>query len=289
MRGFSLSRAAQASVARALSTLGGSGPLPVVAVTDQYATLLDNWIRHIEALGIHRFLVVAMDRPLMDSLTKAGIVAAYCEFDGSVKDFWLQRMLIWDLLVQRGVDLIQSDIDAVWLKDPIPEYFSRTDFDLLISQGTFHPVETHAHWQFVLCTGLFWARPGPGAKAFFSAWRSRGGEILASDDQAVMNRLLHENGTVWCDTDLETYRLSCDGHTFTCYNHILPGTCDSLGFRIGMLPHYLFPRLTSSERGAFVKHVRRPKDPCERISALREAECWLLGDDFADNIDERSI
>ena len=60
---------------------------------------------------------------LMDRLTKAGMLPC-CEFDGSVKDLGLQRTLVWDLLVQHDVDLIQSDIDAVWLRDPIPEYFS---------------------------------------------------------------------------------------------------------------------------------------------------------------------
>jgi hypothetical protein len=249
MNEFSLSQASRASLTRSLSALGGSGPLPVVIVTNKDAMLLGNWIRHIKALGITRFLIVAMDLALSECLSKAGIVAARCEFDGSINDFWLQRLLIWDFLVQHEIHLIQSDSDAVWLRNPIPEHFSQSDFDVLISQGTFHPTGIHARWHFVLCMGLFYARPGPGTKAFFSAWRSRGSAILALDDQIVMNNLL--------------------------YGNILPGVCDPLQFRIGLLPHSLFQRITDPKRDPFVKHVRRPKDPSKRVSALHETGCWL--------------
>ena len=229
----------------------------------------------MERLSIDRFLIIALDKLLMDHLIKQGIPAALCDFQGGVNTFWLQRLQIWDFLVQREVDFIQSDVDAIWLKNPIPHYFSDGDFDLLISQGTFHPVDIYEHWRFVLCTGLFRARPGPGTKAFFAAWTRRSRDILLSDDQVVMNRLLHEDDMKWQPDGLETYKLEWNGYSFTCFHRILPGVC-SLGCRIGMLPHRLFQRLTNPEPEALVKHVRRPKDPKDRISVLQTAGCWLL-------------
>src|ERR1700736_4181300 len=92
----SLTSASQSDLRRALQAIGGSGPLPVVVATDPYARLLDNWICHVEALGIERYLIVALDQSLMDRLSRAGITAARCDWDGSYPDFVLQRMLIWD-------------------------------------------------------------------------------------------------------------------------------------------------------------------------------------------------
>lgn len=275
-RQFSLSHESRTALSRATSALGGSGALPVVVLSDPYALLLDNWMCHMEALGIERFLVVAMDQPLMDRLSSAGVRAARCEFDGSTQDFWLQRALVWDFLAEREIDFIVSDVDALWLRNPIPEYFCASEFDILISQGVLHPVEILDRWGFVLCTGLFRAKPGAGTKTFFSALRRRSSRILETDDQFVVNFMLDEEGVVWNDAGLFAERFARSGRAFTCYDRTLPGSCESLGLKIGMLPHHLFQRATTTGGEAYVKHVQRTKDPSERISALRAAGCWLL-------------
>ena len=130
---FCLDVSARHTLVQAVAALGGGGPLPVVVVSDDYALLLDNWIAHIRALGISRFLVVAMDDALADRLSGRGIVVARGHFDGSPSDFWLRRMLVWQYLTEIGVDIIQSDIDAIWLKDPTSAFFSDQPYDLLCS------------------------------------------------------------------------------------------------------------------------------------------------------------
>jgi hypothetical protein len=158
---FGLASFAKQTLEQAVAALGREGPLPVVVVSDDYALLLDNWIAHMHALGISRFLVVAMDDALAHRLSARGIVVARSDFDGSTSDFWLRRMLVWQYLVEIGVDIVQSDIDALWFKNPIPELFTDQPYDVLCSQGTLHPFDIASSWGFILCTGLMSIKSAP--------------------------------------------------------------------------------------------------------------------------------
>lgn len=261
---------------QAVAALGGGAPLPVVVVSDDYALLLDNWIAHIRALGISRFLVVAMDDALANRLSGRGIVVARGHFDGSPPDFWLRRMLVWQYLAEIGVDIIQSDIDAIWLKDPIPAFFTDQPYDLLCSQGTLHPFDTALSWGFVLCTGLMGIRSGAPAIRFFNAFQDRASQILATDDQEVMNHLLAETGIIWDKAGMEPEINHLDGEAFHSYRSIITGTVETLGMSVGLLPHALFPRLPTAASGPYVKHLLRPEDDALRIPELKAVGCWLV-------------
>jgi hypothetical protein len=264
------------SLEQAVAALGRGGPILVVVVSGDYALLLDNWMAHINALGISRFLVVAMDYAIENHLSGRGIITARAHFDGSASDFWLRRMLIWQYLTKLGVDFVQSDIDAIWLKDPIPEFFTGQSHDLLCSQGTLHPADAASSWGFVLCTGLMGIRSGPAAIRFFDAFQDRADQILATDDQEVMNHLLGENDLIWDMAGAEPEINHLDGIPFDSYPSIITGTSAALGVTIGLLPLSLFPRLPTSANGSYVKHLLRPEDDTLRIPELKAQGCWLI-------------
>ncbi|MFI4949101.1 MAG: putative nucleotide-diphospho-sugar transferase [Alphaproteobacteria bacterium] len=277
-----LSDAARASLMEAVAQIGGTGPVPVVVISNAYADWLDNWMYYMEALGIGRFLVVATDAALAGRLARAGIPAARCDFAGSTLGFWLYRLLIWDCLIDRGIDIIQSDVDAIWFKNPIDKYFDESKYDLVWTQGTLHPRRILAHWGFILCTGLFWAKAGAGTRAFFAALRSRAAAILATTDQAVINQLLYDEGTTWNIAGAQSYPLDWQGHPFTGFEGVLEGHCPAFGLRLAMLPYRLFPRSVTPGGGAYVKHLQFPRPPGEdrvpeeRLAQMREAGCWIL-------------
>ncbi len=277
-----LSDAARASLMTVVAQIGGAGPLPVVVISDAYADWLDNWMYYIEALGIRRFLVVATDAALAARLARAGIPAARCDFAGSALGFWLHRLLIWAFLVDQEIDIIQSDVDAIWFKNPIDEYFLESKYDLVWTQGTLHPRSVLAHWGFILCTGLFWAKAGAGTRAFFDALRSRAAQVLATTDQAVINELLYDEGTIWDVAAAQSYQLDWRGQPFTGFEGVLEGRCPAFGLRLAMLPYRLFPRSVIPGSGAYVKHLqfRRPpgdnRVPEERVAQMRDAGCWIL-------------
>lgn len=105
----------------ALAALNGSGPMIVAFATVSLAAVLDNWLVHLRAVGRSRILVVAMDQPMADLLAGRGMHFVRGAFDGSLEDFWVQRLPVFEFLASHGVDFVHSDLDAVWLSDPIPK------------------------------------------------------------------------------------------------------------------------------------------------------------------------
>ncbi len=273
---YGLEPSAKRSLEHAVNALGRDAPLPVVVVSDPYASLLRNWIAHMHRLGITRFLVVAMDDAIETRLEGQGMVIARASFDGSAPDFWLRRMLVWRHLIEIGVDIIQSDIDALWFRDLVKDFRVDQPFDLLCSQGTLHPMEAVERWGFVLCTGLMWVRACPPSVKFFDAFASRGQQVLQSDDQVVMNNLLADLRMAWEKAGVQPHAIHFDGESFLTFPHTLWGTALELGLRVGLLPHNLFPRLPVPGTNAIVMHLLRPEDDTDRIEELKTANCWLL-------------
>ena len=68
---------------------------------------------------------------------------------------------------QEGFTFIHSDTDAIWIANPIPEIFRDGAPDLRLTQGTVSPGKLLLKWGFVVCVGLFWARPTPFTQRFF--------------------------------------------------------------------------------------------------------------------------
>ncbi len=274
--GYALSDATKASLRHALASFDRSDSLIVVAATDRHSLLLDNWLCHMDALGLLRFLVVAMDDGLYNKLQKAGVAAVRCDFNGTLGDFWLRRMQVCEVLVRQGHDLIHSDTDAIWLRDPMPFFQANDGFDFLCSQGTLHPVEILDKWGFVLCAGLFRMKARKPAKRLLAAILTDPGQVRDIDDQAMINTVLADLGTVWARDTTESYAHSLHDITFSCYRTVLAGECPALGLRAGLLPHHLFPRLPTAADGPYIKHVLRPGDDIGRIEGLRAAGCWLM-------------
>jgi len=270
-----LSETTKRQILDGVAALGPGRPLPIVVASNDYARLLDNWLCHMDALAIERILVVAMDATLAARLANGPYPVACGSFDGSEKDFWLQRTYIWSFLVDQGIEYIQSDVDAVWLRDPIAA-FSQLQFDLAISEGTGHPLDIHAIWNFVLCTGFFWVRPTQAAQRFLHMLVDPPEPMLRSDDQALLNRMLSAMGMLWMTGNVPSYQLRLHTLPFTCYREPLQGFCASLGLRLTMLPHHLFPRIQPGDPNAIVRHVLREGSQENRIQRMREHGCWLL-------------
>jgi hypothetical protein len=265
----------EAALLRAAASVPGAGPLPVVVASDAYADLLDNWLRHINLLAPDRFLIVAMDGVLEAKLLARGLPVGRADFDGTPTDFWLQRILVWESLVRSGLDIIQSDVDAIWMRDPRDMLSTVCSADLLFSQGTLHPWDGYSLWSFVLCTGFFLIRAGEAANRLFDAWLANPVRLRETDDQAELNTFLVDAGIRWNLAGLESYQEQLQDLPFKCFRDTLVGDCPSLGFRVAMLPHHLFPRLANPGSDAYVRHVLRPADDALRILQLKAAGCWI--------------
>ena len=216
-----------------------------------------------------------MDDELQTRLRGLPYSVVKAEFDQSLSDLWVQRARVWAMLADEGVEFINCDSDAVWLRNPIPIY-SDEEFDLLFSQATLHPRDVYGKWGFTLCCGFFWARPTLPTRRLFHALISPAEIVPGYDDQVALNRLLEREGTTWMTLGKERYNLFRDALPFDCFHEIVHGNCEKMNLKLGMLPHHLFPRLQPGAPEAIVRHVLQNRKDEERIDLMRAAGCWRL-------------
>lgn len=251
----------------------GSGPLTITFATADFAPLLTNWLIHAARAGEPAPLVVAFDRGVGDAVGHAGAPVIRYRAARSLADLWLQRVLFFEYLLDRDVDFIHSDLDAVWKRDPRPLCFADSSLDLVFSQGTNYPSDIWRHWGFVLCCGFFAVRASPATVDFFTAVRDR--IALVGDDQVAVNHLLAESGVVWNADGRSGNVLQIGDQSFTTWRRMVIGASEKLDLRIGLLPHHLAPRLAGKFPDAYVHHPVGPGNPAQKARVLNEIGCWM--------------
>lgn len=184
------------------------------------------------------------------------------------------RAEIFKLLCDLNIDFVHSDADAVWLRDPVPEYFLGQKSELIISQGTIWPPFVLKVWSFVLCCGLFYVRSGPLTRTLFEDLLT---DIRTSrDDQISMNKVLAERGIRWNLDRSIIYKLQYNQHEFLCSKNTVQGVSLKDGLTVQMLPHHLFQRLPMQVPDVFVRHLLTPKMHSKKMEALAGSDCLFL-------------
>ena len=97
-----------------------------------------NWVTHIKLLGIQNYLIYALDKETYTFLMERKINT---ELRDNIwkpqgvrgKNFWDQRFKFVYSLLKSGEDILQSDLDAVWLKNPLG--LISKDCDIVASTG----------------------------------------------------------------------------------------------------------------------------------------------------------
>jgi hypothetical protein len=264
-------------VVRAATAVAGHGPVPLIFADSAALYLLDNWLWHAAATGMRQALLLALDEATAARTGDPHCRVVQLPFDGTLAELWQVRLLVFEALAAAGIDVVHSDLDAVWLDDPRPHLFDDAAIDAAFSQGTFHPRAAHDAWHFVLCCGLFGLRGRPATARFMAA--VRGQAAHDGDDQAALNHVLLHTGTVWESDDAgETYRIGDEKLSFACRRRMLRGRNARFGLRIGLLPFHRVPRLVlptafTAER-AIVCHPHSLRGEAGRVAALRAAGVW---------------
>jgi len=246
---------------RAAATALGAGPaLPVVFTDAAFAGITRNWLAHLDALGISRRLVLALDDAAEAAFAGETVVRL------RVTGGWGARLLALEWLARAGIGFVCCDADAVWLRDPLP-WFDTARFDLVFAPATNRPEAAWRRWGFTLSSGLFAARARSAVAEFLAAVRATG---AVGDD--AFNAALLARDVTWENRE-PGYQLG-RANPMVCYREVLAGVSGDLA--LAVLPHHLFPRLPVAAPDARVRHPLGPDAPAARVATLRAFGCWRL-------------
>lgn len=246
-----------------------SSEILIVAFSDSgYLPLLAAWVRRVQRLTAVTPRIYCLDEPTAQWCHVHGVDHRRLRWSGRLDELWVERVRVFGGLLAEGRSFVHSDIDAIWIRNPLREGAAATcDCDLVFSQGTVWPPEVHDRWGFVLCCGWFQARATTAATDFF-------GELLTDvqrtgDDQISVNRVLAARMPHWSGGNQGEYRLAFRDRWVQCWTHAIE--TQARGLTVALLPHQQFQRLPEDYAGAVVKHFLTPKNCAQKMALLSAA------------------
>ncbi len=244
-----------------------SNRIVIAFANSNYSDVLRNWVASVRQAGVDNLLIISLDRVTEDICAELKVhTYALTPISDDFPELMRMRVRMFRDLCQLGVDFVNSDLDAMWMKDPLP-YLDKLDGDLLIQQGTVQPPYLHEEWGFTLCSGFFLARASRRMELFFKL-------MLEDDrgDQISLNDVLFRDNVTFTATS--TYPVTFRNRIVNMSDEPISGVSDN--FSVKVLPHELFQRLVNRSPDAYIKHPQAPKEQSEKLRTLKELDCYFL-------------
>lgn len=181
-----------------------SDPAVVVQVLSrQYVQVEHNFIYHMERNSLftrENLYIVCLDEEssiFLESMMGIRCAMSHYVTDVDRNNVWTVRVHVASCLILSGHDVLLSDADAIWLKDPMKDIkrLGAHDSDIVASRGIF-PNNLSRVWGATLCFGFILFRSGGDAMSSFLQTVTKLVDVL-HDDQAAVNRALHSAGIAW--------------------------------------------------------------------------------------------
>lgn len=229
-----------------------TGTLIITFASSVYLEALNNWSHAMRRLRIANWAVMALDDKIYELMKERGVSVYRVRCKPDFSDIWLQRIEVIEGLLKAGINVIHSDLDAIWLKDP-RALLQESSYDIISSQGTYWPRPVHAKWGFVLCCGFIYYRSSNRMIDLASRIKEAVIRAPRSDDQAELNTFLAEDGIEWTISQ-PTYVKSHNDVAFTCSRRWIIGKGKL--YKVALLPHHEFQRVVMREdfSKAYVVH-----------------------------------
>jgi hypothetical protein len=236
-----------------------------------YREIALNWANALGRLGIDNYLIFSIDKECHEFLKSKRINSCLHTISdlpkkqaagGMSKKMGRERFYIIKSLLQEGYDVVYSDLDAVWIKNPLDLCANFND-DHMIASVVQHagawPPKVSKEWGFTLCTGWFGFRACVKNIKFLEEL----GEFF-------------KNGKIVCDQDAyNSYLLSLNpshdrgvkGH---CSRLTLPGGATLLGINPELI------KRGHPTNKALVGHPVSCKTAKQTMNKLKEKNLWFL-------------
>jgi len=167
-----------------------------------YREIALNWVKHLEALSIDNYEVLCLDAESDEYLKFHGCHSRVLD---EFNDDWIsgckhtmRRILIFKKYLEEGYDIIHSDTDALWLKNPIPNLIEANNQDIIMStvrhSGAFPPEVAEA-FGFTCCMGWIFFRSNNETVNYLDRFLNTR-EIKGSDQKNFNEFLLSNNPSI---------------------------------------------------------------------------------------------
>ncbi|XP_072180901.1 uncharacterized protein [Diadema setosum] len=168
----------------------------VILTTSNYGfvNMTKNWLKSLRNSGVQeRVVIIAEDKAShseLRAIRRPNLTVEYTELgrsqrkamtwgEQSYRDFVSKRAIYILRLLRRGVDVLFSDADVVWLKDPLP-VFTPPEYDVYYSKAN----------QMLACVGFAYYVATEQTIKLLEEWIIRMRSNPTMQTQVILNRIL---------------------------------------------------------------------------------------------------
>jgi len=152
----------------------------------RYKKIAHNWALYLKRHDINNYIIYSLDQDIYDYLVNHKINTELVNLNMFNKNGygWNSRMQFITQLLDKNIDVLHSDLDAIWLKNPLG--FISDEFDVVASTGAF-PRDINKKIGYTLCMGWIYYKSSSIVKQIFRNILSNHSENKF-DDQVEFNR-----------------------------------------------------------------------------------------------------
>tara|TARA_B100001248_G_C27391410_1_gene462569 strand:- start:1423 stop:2199 length:777 start_codon:yes stop_codon:yes gene_type:complete len=234
-----------------------------VFANKDYLPVLNLWEKYFSKAVKKKFLVFSFDEETFEFCKEKKyetFFSPYSEKWGL--GFMRHMMYLTREIINLNFSILVSDIDAIWLKDPL-EFTTSTNSDLIFSPGTIQPPEAFVEWGNVLCCGYFLIRPSLRVNKFLDCVEKR---MEYEGDQPAINKELLSRNLKWQENG-NFYGINFCGHNVIQSVNSRVGQAGDIS--VTLLPNRFFQRLQEKE-DALVFHPIAPKECATKLNLFKQ-------------------
>ena len=166
-----------------------------------------------------------------------------------------------------GHPILYSDVDAVWIKDPVPEIL-RQDADIAFQPGS-KLTDRASGWPFNSCAGFFYMRPCENTQKIVHELVSRFVNGKNGNDQYILNQILRRDFAVeWPELPWSWDNCTLEGG----WVEPIRVVCCKTRMKLVALPHAYYQRFgthPAAVKHAVVCHPTADKEQKSKLEQLR--------------------
>jgi len=214
--------------------------LTVVLTSKNVLREFEHWLCYFKEYKEYDLLCYCVDNSSVKFCEKYNIKFVDISKEHSLHDnnFWITKAYIFKE-ISKNCSFIYSDLDALWIENPIEILKSNLESDILFSQGTYFPKHVNNKLGFVFCAGFFYVNKIGSAEKFFE-------EVYVTtlngnkDDQYNINDLLMNDLQELNKSKFST--TSFNNEEFKIFDDFLNFLNETYKLKISLIPHKIVVR-----------------------------------------------
>lgn len=172
----------------------------VVSTTTAYFPVFLNWLIYFRLQcpdSLHVLHIICLDQSIEEKLPQYGLKCSLVHYlpndRWAYNRLWQTRAQVTKQLIDSGYDVLLSDSDALWLRNPFPDLDQLTSSHIIGTRAKF-PEAVHGRIGSAICMGFIYIKSFPIVSNFWGDFIATLVRMKNPDDQRIFNELVFRKG-----------------------------------------------------------------------------------------------